>query len=64
MRNRVLVRYSEGNRPLGRPGRRCEDNIKMNVKEIGEEGVDWVKLVRDKREWWAAVNAVLKLRFK
>jgi hypothetical protein len=60
---RVLVRYSEGNRPLGRPGLRWEDNIKMNVKEKGEDGVDWINLVRDKGEGWAVVNAVLTLRF-
>ena len=56
------MRYSEGKRPFGRPGWRWEDNIRMNVKETGEEGVDWINLVRDKGEWRAFVNAVLKLR--
>lgn len=59
---RILVRYTEGKRPLGKPGRRWEDNIKMNVKETGEEGVDWINLVRDEGEWWDVVTAVLKLQ--
>jgi len=63
MRKGVLVRYSEGKRLLGRPGRRWEDNIKMNVKETGEDGVDWINLVRDKGECWNVVNnAVLRLQ--
>ena len=62
MRKRVYVRYSEDKRPLGEPGYRWKDNIKMNVKETLEEGVDWINLVRDKGEWWTVVNAVMKLR--
>ena len=62
MRKRCLVRYSEGKRPLGRTGRRWKDNIKMNVKETGEDGVDWINLVRDKGECSDVVNAVLKLQ--
>ena len=56
------MRYSEGKRPLGRPRLRWKDNIKMNVKEKGEEGVDWINFVRVEGEWWVVVNAVLKLR--
>ena len=43
---RVLVGKPEGNRPLGRPRRRWEDNIKMNLQEMGCEGVDWIELAR------------------
>jgi len=56
------VRYSEDKRPLGRPGRRWEDNIKINGMETGEDGVDWINLVWDKGECWDGVNAVLKLQ--
>ena len=45
---RVLVRKSEGKRPLGRPRRRWEDNIKMDLQEVGGEGMDWIGLVRDR----------------
>jgi len=42
---RVLVGKSEGKRPLGRPRRRWEDNIKMDIQEVGREGMDWVGLI-------------------
>ena len=45
---RVLVRKPEGNRPLGRPRRRWEDNIKMDLQEVGCEGMDWISLAQDR----------------
>jgi hypothetical protein len=42
---RILVGKSEGKRPLGRPRRRCVDNIKIDLREIGWEGVDWIGLI-------------------
>jgi hypothetical protein len=56
-----LIRKLEGKRPLGRPRRRWEDNIKMDHSEIGLEGVDWVHLAQDRDQWWALVNTVLNL---
>ena len=55
---RVLVGKPEGKRPLGRPGRRCKDNIKMELKVVGCEGVDWIELAQDRDRWRALVNAV------
>jgi len=52
----------EGKRPLGRPIRRWEDNIKMDLEEVGCEGVDWIELAQDRDRWRAVVNAVIKLR--
>jgi hypothetical protein len=61
----VLVIY-EGilarKRPLGRPRRRWEDNIKMDLLEIGWGSVDWIGLAQDKDKWRALVNAVMNLR--
>ena len=51
-----------GNRPLGRPRRRWEDNIKMDLQDVGCGGVDWNELARDRDRWQAVVNAVMKLR--
>jgi hypothetical protein len=58
---RILVGRPEGRRPLGRPRRRWEDNIKMNLQE-GEWGVDWIELAQDRDSWRALVNAVMNLR--
>jgi hypothetical protein len=59
---RVLVGKPEGKRPLGRPRRRWEDGIRMDLGEIGLGGVDWIRLAQD-RDWWrAVVNAVMNLR--
>jgi hypothetical protein len=52
----------EGKRPLRRPRRRCVDNIKMALLEIGWGGVDWIGLAQDRNKWRALVNAVMNLR--
>jgi hypothetical protein len=52
----------EGKRPLGRPWRRWEDNIKIDLQEVGCGGMDWIGLVQDMHRWWAVVNAVMNLR--
>ena len=51
----------EGKRPLGRPRRRWEDNIKMDLQEVGCGGMDWVQLAQDRERWPALVNAVRNL---
>jgi len=57
-----LVGKPEGKRPLGRPTHRWEDNIRMDLKSIGREGVDWVYLAEDRDQWRAVVNTVMRLR--
>ena len=59
--HRVLVGKPEGKRPLGRPRRRWEDNIKMDLWEVGGGG-DWVELAQDRDRWRALVNTVMNLR--
>jgi hypothetical protein len=59
---RVLVRSLEGKRPLGRPRRRWEDNIKMGLREIGIDGANWIRLAKDRVQWWAFENTVMNLR--
>jgi hypothetical protein len=59
---RILVGTPEGKRPLGRPRRRWVDNIKMDLREIGWDGMDWIDLAEDRDRWRAYVNAVLNLR--
>ena len=59
---RVLVGKPEGKRPLGRPRRRWEDNIKMDLQEVGCEGMDWIELAEDRDRWRARVNAVMNLQ--
>jgi hypothetical protein len=51
----------EGKRPLGRPSRRWEDNIKMDLQEVGCRGIDWNELAQDREMWRALVNAVMDL---
>jgi hypothetical protein len=53
---------SRRKRPLGRPRRRLVDNIKMDVREIGWDGMDWIDLAQDRNQWRALVNAVMNLR--
>jgi hypothetical protein len=52
----------EGKRPLGRPRRRWEDNIKMDLQVAGGDGMDWIELAQDRYRWWTLVNAVMNLR--
>jgi hypothetical protein len=58
----VLVGRSGCKRPLGRPGRRWEVNIKIDLREIGIEGANWIQLAQDRVHWRAFVNTVMKLR--
>jgi hypothetical protein len=58
---RILVENSEGKRALGRLRHRWEDNIKMDLQEVGCEGMDWVELAQDRNRWRTLVNAVMKL---
>ena len=60
--HRVLVGKPEGKRPLGRPRRRWEDNIKMDLQEVGEGYGDWMALFQDRDRWRALVNTVMDLR--
>ena len=59
---RVLVGKPEGKKLLGRPRRRWEDNIKMDIWEMGCGGVDWVELTECRNRWRALVNAVMNLQ--
>ena len=59
---RVLVRKPEGKRPLGRHRRRWENNIKMDLQEVGCGGMDWIELAQDRDRWRALVNAVMNRR--
>jgi hypothetical protein len=58
----ILVERPEGRRPLGRPRRRWEDNIKMDLGEIGFGEADWIHWVQDGDRWRALVNTVMNLR--
>jgi hypothetical protein len=59
---RILLGRPEGRRPLGRPRRRWEDNIKINLQEVGWKGVDWIDMTEDRDRWRAVVSAVMNLR--
>jgi len=59
---KVLIRKPEGRKTLGRPSRIWEDNIRMDLREIGCEGVDRIHLAQDRDQWRAVVNMVTKLR--
>jgi hypothetical protein len=58
---RILVGNPEGKRPLGRPRRRWEDNIRMDLREIGWGGMNWIYLAHDRVQWRALVNTVMNL---
>jgi hypothetical protein len=58
----ILVGRPEGRRPLGRPRRRWEDNIKMDLGKIGFGDADWIHLAQDRDRWRALVNTVMNLR--
>jgi hypothetical protein len=60
--HRVLVEKPDGKRPLGRPRRRWEDNIKMELQEVRGGRGDWTKLAQDRDRWRALVGTVRKLR--
>ena len=57
-----LVGKPEGKRPLGRSRRRWEDNIKMDLEEVGWWGMDWIDLAQDRDRWQALANAVMNLQ--
>jgi len=58
----VLVGNPEGKRPLGRPRLRWEDNIKMDLQELGCGVMDWIELAQDRDRWRALVSAVMNFR--
>jgi hypothetical protein len=58
---KILVGKPEGKRPLRRPRRRWEDNIGMDLQEVGCGGMDWIELARDRDRWRALVNAVMNI---
>jgi hypothetical protein len=60
---RVLVGRPEGKRPLGRARRRWEDNINLDIREIGIDGANWIRLAEDRVQWRALVSTVMNLRF-
>ena len=59
---RVLVGKPDGKRPIWRKRHRWEDNIKMDLQEIGCGGMDWIELAQDRDRWRALLNAVMNLR--
>jgi len=66
MRNtyNVLVGKSGGERPLGRPRRKWEDNIRIDLMEIGWEGMNWIHLAQDRDQWRVIVNTLMSLQFQ
>jgi len=59
---RVLVGKPEGKKPLGRPRHSWENNIKMDLQEVGCEGMDWLDLAEDRNRWRTLVNGVMNLQ--
>jgi hypothetical protein len=60
--HRVLVGRPEGKRPTGRPRHRWEDNINLDLREIGIDGANWIRLAQERVQWRAFVNTVMNLR--
>jgi hypothetical protein len=58
---RILVGKPEGKRPLGRPRRRWAHNIKMDLRELGRGGMDWIHLAQDRDQWRTLLNMIIKL---
>jgi hypothetical protein len=58
---RILVGKPEGKSPLGSPSSKWEDNIKMDLQEIGNGGMDWIELAQDRDKWQELVNSIVKL---
>jgi hypothetical protein len=58
---RVLVRRPEGKRPLGRPRRRWEDDIKIDLREMGIDEANWIRLAQNRVQWRAFVSTVMNL---
>jgi hypothetical protein len=59
---RILVGKPVGKRPLGRPRCRWVDNIKMDLRELGWGGMDWIDLAQDRNQWRTLVNTIMNLR--
>jgi hypothetical protein len=59
---RILVGRPEGRRPLGRPRLTWEDNIKMDLQDVGWRGMDWIDMAQDRDRWQALVNVVMNLQ--
>jgi hypothetical protein len=59
---RILFERPEGKRSLGRPRRRWEDNINLDLREMGIDGANWIQLAQDRVKWRACVNTVMNLR--
>jgi hypothetical protein len=60
---KILVEKPEGHRPFGRPRQRRKDNMRMALRKVRWEGVDWMHLVQDRGKWWVLVNIVRTFRF-
>jgi hypothetical protein len=58
----ILVKKPEGKKPLGRPRHRWVDHIKIDLRDIGWDGMDWISLAQDRDQWRALVNLVMNLR--
>jgi hypothetical protein len=59
---RILMGKPEGKRPLGRPRRRWANKVKMDLREVGWGGMDWIDLAQDRDKWWALLSTVMNLR--
>jgi hypothetical protein len=62
MHYRILVGKPEGKRPIGSPRHRCANNIKIDLREVGWDGMDWIDLAEDRNQWRAPVNTIMNLR--